>query len=152
MLGLQWQGAPSKDVPGEYRVRFPGKTTLDQCACLYAWAGANIFFLKSTLFFISPEKRQTSRGGTDIPTSIYKEGGLDQNPRNKKETRKENQLTRGICNYAYRICLERNQSSIMDVKPSTKLDPLVPQQKLILVYETKINFLKQLSCPSYQYL
>ncbi|KAK2420084.1 cytochrome P450 93A3 [Trifolium repens] len=39
LLGLQWQGAPSKDVPGEYRVRFPGGTTLGQCACLYARAG-----------------------------------------------------------------------------------------------------------------
>jgi len=25
--------------PGEYMVRFPGGTTLSQCACLYAWAG-----------------------------------------------------------------------------------------------------------------
>jgi len=39
LLGFQWQGAPSKNVPGEYQVRFPGKTTLGQCACLYARAG-----------------------------------------------------------------------------------------------------------------
>ena len=36
MFGLQWQGAPSKDVLGKYRVWIPGGTTLDQCACLYA--------------------------------------------------------------------------------------------------------------------
>jgi len=36
LLGLQWQGAPSKDILGEYRVRFPGGTTLGQYACLYA--------------------------------------------------------------------------------------------------------------------
>jgi len=29
------QGAPFKDVPGKYRVRFSGGTTLGQCACLY---------------------------------------------------------------------------------------------------------------------
>jgi len=39
LLGLQWQAAPSKDVPEEYRVRFIGETTLVQCACPYAWAG-----------------------------------------------------------------------------------------------------------------
>jgi hypothetical protein len=39
LLGLRWQGAPYKDVFGEYRVRFPGGTTLGKCACLYARAG-----------------------------------------------------------------------------------------------------------------
>jgi len=29
------QGAPSRDVPGEYQVRFPGETTLGHYACLY---------------------------------------------------------------------------------------------------------------------
>ncbi|AET00636.1 transmembrane protein, putative [Medicago truncatula] len=28
LFGLQWQGAPSKNVPGEYRVRFPGEQRL----------------------------------------------------------------------------------------------------------------------------
>jgi len=28
-----------KDVFREYQVRFPGETTLDQCACLYVRAG-----------------------------------------------------------------------------------------------------------------
>ena len=35
LIGLQWQGAPSNDVFGEYRVRFSWGTTFDQCACLY---------------------------------------------------------------------------------------------------------------------
>jgi hypothetical protein len=39
LLGLQWQGVHSKDVSGEYRVRFPGEITLGQCACLYARTG-----------------------------------------------------------------------------------------------------------------
>jgi len=39
VFGLQWQGASSKDVSREYRVRFSAGTTLDQCACLYVWAG-----------------------------------------------------------------------------------------------------------------
>jgi len=43
LLGLdpvvKRQGAPSKDVPGEYWVRIPGETTFGQCACLYAQAG-----------------------------------------------------------------------------------------------------------------
>jgi len=39
LLGLQWQGAPSKDVPAEYRVRFPGGATLGQWAYLYVRAG-----------------------------------------------------------------------------------------------------------------
>jgi len=38
-IGLQWQGIPFKDVPGEYGVRFSGETTFGQCACLYAWVG-----------------------------------------------------------------------------------------------------------------
>jgi hypothetical protein len=33
------QFTPSNDVSGEYQVRFPGGTTLGQCACLYARAG-----------------------------------------------------------------------------------------------------------------
>jgi len=36
LFGLQWQGAPFKDVSREYRVRFPGGTTFGQCVCIYA--------------------------------------------------------------------------------------------------------------------
>jgi hypothetical protein len=39
LFGLQWQGVPSKDVPGEYPVRFLGGTTIGQCACFHRWAG-----------------------------------------------------------------------------------------------------------------
>jgi len=38
LLGLQIQGAPSKDVLGEYRIQFSKETTLGQCICLYARA------------------------------------------------------------------------------------------------------------------
>jgi len=39
LFGLQWQGAPSKDVSGEYWVRILRGTTLNQCACFYARTG-----------------------------------------------------------------------------------------------------------------
>jgi len=38
LLGFQWQAAPSRDVSGEYRIRFSGWTTLGQNTCLYTWA------------------------------------------------------------------------------------------------------------------
>jgi len=41
LFGLQWQGASSKDVLEEYRVRIPGETTLGQCAF---GAFLNIYF------------------------------------------------------------------------------------------------------------
>jgi len=31
LFGLRWQEAPSKEVPGKYRIRFPEGTTLGQC-------------------------------------------------------------------------------------------------------------------------
>jgi len=43
-FGFRWQGAPSKDVSGKYRVWFAGETTFGQCTCLYAWVGLVVYF------------------------------------------------------------------------------------------------------------
>ncbi|GAU27143.1 hypothetical protein TSUD_104520 [Trifolium subterraneum] len=70
---FEWQGAPSKDVSGEYRVRFPGGTTLGQCACLYARAGLVVHLCctqENSLIF--------EGGPLDMAYGMYERGKGDE--------------------------------------------------------------------------